>query len=489
MLDLCWTLEIPETTMTVLKLTGIAWLVHIVFLSIWIILQKRSPVATLGWILALAFLPYVGFLIFHFLGPHKLVKQQFKRLIPRTSLKEHADYLSGHIPTLAIHEHPEEVGHIAELVRKTTGYPLTSAQELQLLVDGEQTYTAILEAIANARHHIHLEYYIYEPDHIGTTLRDLLISKAKAGVHVRLLVDGLGSARLKTRFLKPLLDAGAQFAFFHKPRLSRLFKPMVNFRTHRKIVICDGMTGFTGGLNITDEEDERIHPNDAYHDIHLRLTGNAVHWLQMTFLEDWFYASHVQNILDIRNYFPIHPMGEFPIQVIPSGPDNPWEIIHRFYLTIIQKARHRVWLTTPYFVPTEPTLFALSNAALRGVDVRLLVPRQSDSRLVTYAARSYFGELKAAGVKIWEYHQRMLHSKTIVVDRQYSLIGTANFDNRSFRLNFEICVAGYSEALTDKLAAQFLKDIESATLVPEQRRLPFIARLCEAVARLSSPLL
>ncbi len=182
-------------------------------------------------------------------------------------------------------------------------------------------------------------------------------------------------------------------------------------------------------------------------------------------------------------------MGEFPIQVIPSGPDNPWEIIHRFYLTIIQKARHRVWLTTPYFVPTEPTLFALSNAALRGVDVRLLVPRQSDSRLVTYAARSYFGELKAAGVKIWEYHQRMLHSKTIVVDRQYSLIGTANFDNRSFRLNFEICVAGYSEALTDKLAAQFLKDIESATLVPEQRRLPFIARLCEAVARLSSPLL
>lgn len=489
MLDLCWTLEIPKTTMTVLKLAGVAWLVHIVFLSIWIILQKRSPVATLGWILALAFLPYIGFLIYHFLGPHKLIKQQFKRLIPRTSLKEHSDYLQGHIPVLTINEHPEEVGHVAELVRKTTGYPLTSAQDLQLLVDGEQTYTAILDAVAQAKHHIHLEYYIFEPDHIGTTLRDLLITKANAGVRVRLLADGLGSSNLKSRFLKPLLDAGAQFAFFHKPHLSQLFKPMVNFRTHRKIVICDGNTGFTGGLNITDEEDERIHPDDAYHDIHLKLTGNAVHWLQMTFLEDWFYATRVQNIPDVRRYFPINPTGPFPVQVIPSGPDNPWEIIHRFYLTIIQRAQHRVWLTTPYFVPTEPTLFALTNAALRGVDVRLLVPKQSDSRLVTYAARSYFGELKAAGVKIWEYDQRMLHSKTIVIDRQYSLIGTANFDNRSFRLNFEICVAGYGEALTDKLAEQFLKDLDAAELVPEQRKISFIARFFEAIARLSSPLL
>ncbi len=489
MIYLYWTLDIPDVTTTILKLIGAAWLLHIVTLSIWIILQKRSPVATLSWILVLAFLPYIGFLIYHFLGPHRLVKQRFRRFTSRTALKEHADYLQSHIPEPVPPEHLTEVHQIAELVRKTTGFPLTSAQELQLLVDGEQTYTTILDAVANAKHHIHLEYYIYEPDHIGTIFRDLLICKAKEGIHVRLLVDGLGSSKLKAKFIKPLLDIGVQFAFFHKPRLSRIFNPMLNFRTHRKIVICDGTIGFTGGLNITDEEDERTHPLNAYHDIHLKLTGNAVHWLQMTFLEDWFYATRLKNIPDIRRYFPIQPTGTFSVQVIPSGPDNSWEIIHRFYLTIIQKAQHRVWLTTPYFVPTVPTLFALTNAALRGVDVRLLVPRQSDSKLVTYAARSYYGELKAAGVRIWEYNQRMLHSKTIIVDHQYSLIGTANFDSRSFRLNFEICIASYGKSLTDKLANQFLKDIESSTLVPEQRKIPYIARFFEAIARLSSPLL
>lgn len=480
---------IPEATLTFLKCIGFAWLIHIIFLSGWIILQKRSPVATLGWILALAFLPYIGFLLFHFLGPQKLIKQQFKRLIPRTALKEHSNFLQRNIAAFTQNRSSQELLQVAEIVRRTIGYPLTSATSIDLMVDGKQTYTAIIKAIENAKHHIHLEYYIFEPDTIGTTLRDLLIKKAQEGVLVKLLVDGLGSSNLKPRFLQPLLDAGAQFVRFHEPRLSRIFKPMVNFRTHRKIVICDGKIGFTGGLNITDEEDERINPKTSYHDIHLRLTGNAVHWLQITFLEDWFYATRIQNIADIQHYFPTSPIGEIPVQIIASGPDNPWEIIHRFYVTIIQKATHRVWLTTPYFVPTEATLFALTNAALRGVDVRLLVPKQSDSRLVTYAARSYFGELKAAGVKIWEYNQRMLHSKTLVIDHQYSLIGTANFDIRSFRLNFEICVAGYGEALATQLANQFLKDIKASSLVPEQRPLSSFARLCEAMARLLSPLL
>lgn len=484
-----WSLQVPNTTTLLIELVGAAWLVHILVLSIWIILQKRPPVATLGWILALAFLPYIGFLIYHFLGPHRLVKQRFKRLVSRTALKEHAEYLQGHIPKPISHKHIAEVRQITDLVSKTTGFPLTNAHSLQVLEDGAQTYTAILDAIANAKHHVHLEYYIYEADHIGTTLRDLLIKKANEGVHVRLLVDGLGSAKLKTKFIQPLLDAGAAFSFFHKPRLSRLIKPMLNFRTHRKIVICDGTVGFTGGLNITDEEDERIHPDDAYHDIHIMLAGNAVHWLQMTFLEDWFYATKQRNIAEFKHYFPIQTPGTFPVQIIPSGPDSPWEIIHRFYLTIIENARHRVWLTTPYFVPTEPTLYALTNAALRGVDVRLLVPKNSDSKLVTYAARSYFGELKAAGAKIWEYDRRMLHSKTIVVDHSYSLIGTANFDTRSFRLNFEICVAGYGEELTDRLAKQFQKDIQRATLVPEPRKISHIARFFEAAARLFSPLL
>ena len=319
-------------------------------------------------------------------------------------------------------------------------------------------------------------------------MRDLLIQKAKEGVKVRLLVDGIGSSRLKNAFIQPLLRAGARFAFFHKPHITQLIKPLVNLRTHRKIVICDGLVGFTGGLNITDQEDERVYEY-AYHDTHLQLTGNAVHWLQLIFMEDWLYASGEKEIPDLANYFPIQSSGPYPVQVIPSGPDNEWEIIHRIYLSMIQRARKRIWLTTPYFVPTEATLFALTSAALRGVDVRLLVPRMSDSRLVTSAARSYFDELMRAGVRIWEYHGRMLHSKTIVVDHHYSMIGTANFDSRSFRLNFEVCIAAYGPRLAELLSDQFECDLVCAERVPFNRHIGLPQKMFEATARLFSPLL
>ena len=476
------------TTLSFMKWVGIAWFVYIVFLSFWIILQKRAPVSTLSWILALAFIPYGGFIIYHFLGPQKLKRQQFRRLLSKTALKEHSGFLQLRNHILAISTHPAELMQLSNMIRKTIGFPLTTAKSLRLLVDGEQTYTAILEAIANATHHIHLEYYIYDPDEIGMTLRDLLIVKAREGVKVRLLVDGIGSSRLKKAFIYPLVQAGAEFAFFHKPHISQLMKPLVNLRSHRKIVICDGLVGFTGGLNVTDQEDERVYTN-AYHDTHLELTGNAVHWMQMVFMEDWVYATRQKYIPDITTYFPIQASGPYPVQIIASGPDNDWEIIHRIYLNMINGARKRIWLTTPYFVPTEATLFALTSAALKGIDVRLLVPEMSDSRLVTFAARSYYDEMTRAGVKIWEYRGRMLHSKTIVVDNHYSLIGTANFDARSFKLNFEICVSAYGPKLAEMLSKQFETDLQCAEEITQTRILSFPRKICEATARLFSPLL
>ena len=477
-----------STSLSFMKWLGIAWLVYIVCLSIWIVLQKRAPASTLSWIFALAFIPYGGFIIYHFFGPQKLKRQQFRRLLSKTALKEHADFLQLRNHILATSSHSTEVMQLASMIRNTTGFPLTTAKSLRLLVDGKETFTTILEAVAKARHHIHLEYYIFEPDEIGMTLRDLLIAKAGEGVKVRLLVDGIGSSRLKKAFILPLERAGAEFAFFHKPHLSQLIKPLVNLRSHRKIVICDGLVGFTGGLNITDQEDERVHAN-AFHDTHLEITGNAVHWLQLVFMEDWVYASKKNDIPDIASYFPIQPSGPYPVQIIPSGPDNDWEIIHRTYLAMIQNAKKRIWLTTPYFVPTEATLFALTSAALRGVDVRLMVPKTCDSRLVTAAARSYFDELIRSGAKLWEYQGRMLHSKTIVVDHHYSLIGTANFDSRSFRLNFEVCVAAYGPKLAEMLTKQFERDLYSARQVPLNREIAFPQKMFEATARLFSPLL
>lgn len=470
-------------------LLTLAWAAYLAILSGWIALQKREPLATLTWILALAALPYLGFVVYYFLGPQRLRKHRLRRLRAQTALYAHADVerllrQTDVAPPLAL-------AQLARLGTAACDFPVATATRVELLVDGARTYEAIFEAIRAAHSHIHLEYYIFEPDRIGTALRDLLIERARVGVKVRLLIDALGSQRIGRRFLAPLLAAGAQVARFHDPRIGRRLRPVTNFRTHRKIVVCDGVIGFTGGINVTDEEDPRTN-SAAYHDVHLLLAGSIVHWLQLTFLEDWSYAKrglpHAL-VADLPRLLPALETGPHPVQIVTSGPDNELEPIHRMHLAAINAARQRAWLTTPYFVPGEPALMALTSAALRGVDVRLLVPARSDSRVVSAAARSYFDQLITAGVKVWEYHARMLHSKTLVVDDDCAIVGTANFDNRSFRLNFEVSAVVYGPALAQPLADQFRIDLGSASQVRVGRRRPFVSRLSEALARLLSPLL
>lgn len=457
-------------------------------LSVWIVMQKRAPVSTMGWILSLALLPYLGFVIYYFFGPQRLKKQRLKRLRSRAIAHAPADLA---LVRNAAHEAPPSLREMAALGTAACGLPLSSATGVELLSGGARTFDAIFEAVSAARDHVHLEYYIFEPDRIGTRLRDLLIERARQGVKVRLLIDALGSKRIGRQFMAPLREAGVQVALFHDSRIGRRLRPVTNYRTHRKIVVCDGRIGFTGGVNITDEEDVRTRP-DAYHDVHLRLEGSAVRWLQTTFLEDWTYATgDVPRDADrqLVHLLPDIEAGAIPVQIVTSGPDNPLEAIHRMHVEAIHAATRRAWLTTPYFVPGEPALMALTSAALRGVDVRLLVPRRSDSLIVSAAARSYFDELIAAGVKIWEYKARMLHSKTLVVDDHCAMIGTANFDNRSFRLNFEVMAVVYGLELAGPLAAQFETDLHSAAPARGQRRQRFWQRLGDDTARLFSPLL
>ncbi|MDB5732040.1 MAG: cardiolipin synthase [Variovorax sp.] len=467
---------------------SLAWSGYLAVLSVWIVMQKRAPVSTMSWVLALALLPFVGFVVYYFLGPQRLRKQRIRRL--RSRAGEHA---AEDVALLrdARHNAPPALRHIAELATATCGIPVSSATEVRLLSGGAATFDAIFEAIRAARDHVHLEYYIFEPDRIGTALRDLLVEKAQQGVAVRLLLDALGSKRIGRKFMAPMFAAGVKVALFHDTRIGRRLRPVTNYRTHRKIVVCDGRVGFTGGINITDEEDERTRA-DAYHDVHVRIEGSAVRWLQTTFLEDWTYASG-EKARDadrtLARLLPNVPPGDIAVQIVTSGPDSQLEAIHRVHLSAIQSATHRAWLTTPYFVPGEPAMMALTGAALRGVDVRLLVPRRSDSRIVSAAARSYYDELIAAGVKVWEYKARMLHSKTLVVDDHCAMIGTANFDNRSFRLNFEVMAVVYGDALAVPLAAQFETDLCKASPVRAQRRQDFWQRLMDATARLFSPLL
>ncbi|HMB58098.1 MAG TPA: cardiolipin synthase [Arenimonas sp.] len=453
------------------------WFAYLIGLGGWIVLQKREPIATVSWLLSLALLPVLGLLIYHFFGPQRIKRQRLKRLRARSLLGDGKDRKALFA----------EGSPLMRLAFGSSGFPPSHCQHVQLLVDGGATYDALLAAIAAASHHVHLEYYIFEPDRTGTLLRDALIERARAGVTVRLLLDALGSSHISERFLAPLRAAGVEVGFFHRIRwrLRGLWQPKLNLRSHRKIVIVDGRVGFTGGINITDDENERFNAA-AYHDLHLRMDGEAVRWLQLAFLEDWTYAC--SRVPKDEGLWPEQDAGAIAAQVLPAGPDSPWETIHRTLLAAIGQAKRRVWLATPYFVPGEAARMALTSAALRGLDVRLLVPERSDSRLVTAAARSYFGELMAAGVRVFEY-PRMLHTKALLVDDDTCVLGSSNFDNRSFRLNFELCVLFEDKGVAGALETILAGDLERAREVPHDRGIGLPQRLAEAVARLLSPLL
>ena len=469
-------------------LLTLTWTGYVIVVGVWILLQRRAPVATLSWLLSMAVLPVVGLAIYFFLGPRRLKRQRLRRLRSRrkSRVRSSSARLREKVP-----EAPERLHQVVKLVTAASSFPISTADKVELLVGGAATFDSIMSAVRKAEKHIHLEYYIFEPDQTGMALLQALCDKAREGVKVRLLVDALGSKKLSRKYYALLEEAGGEFALFHPTKFGRRVRPVINFRSHRKIVVIDGCIGYTGGVNITDEEDRRILP-EAYHDVHVRLEGRVVGWLQTVFLEDWAYALDYNRKTEPSNLdelMPDLPEGDQVVQVMVSGPDSDMEAIHRVHVGAIHAAHQRVWLTTPYFVPTEASMLALTNAALRGVDVCLLVPEKSDSRIVTAAARSYFDELISCGVKVFEYHRSMLHSKTMLVDDMVGIIGTANFDNRSFRLNYEVCAMVYGEMFTQKLAAQFLEDVKHARRVGYARPQTFWQKLGDSIARLCSPLL
>ncbi|BCT92205.1 cardiolipin synthase [Lysobacter helvus] len=466
-----WLLAIPNLGVYL----TVGWAAYLVGLGSWIVLQKREPAATMSWLLGLALLPYVGFIIYHYLGPQRITRHRIRRArsrAPKLSATTPGDLIARELSRLGV---------------STTSLPPTTATDVRLLLDGGAKYTALLEDVAKAQHSIDVEYYIFLADRTGTALRDALIERAAAGVQVRLLLDAVGSAKTKSRFFDPLLEAGGQFSWFHPMRLGRFWRrPWLNMRTHRKIVVIDGCIGYTGGINVTDEEDERLR-SDAYRDVHVRVEGEVTRALQAVFVEDWAYATGHPPVMPPA---PAFATGDYPVQVVASGPDSPWEAIHRLHVGAIHSAQRRVWLTTPYFVPGEAAMMALTSAALGGLDVRLLVPKMSDSKLVTYAARSYFDDLLAAGVRVYEYGPRLLHSKTLLVDDTLAIIGSANFDHRSFRLNFEVSLLFHDARVASELERVIELDFALAPRVRDDRARPlWRSRLPEALARLVSPLL
>lgn len=480
-----------ETTVS-----GALIVVHVVVIGVVLLSERRAPSATLAWLLSLIFLPVLGLLAYLVIGVtrarrmEKLSRsaaEEFRAVLDRYAVLEKiegavADDLDPRTPELL------------RLGRRLAATPASHGNGTRILVDGAATYRAMIQAIEGARDHVHVEFYIFRSDETGTALRDRLARKANAGVEVRVLVDAAGSSALPHDFWTPLRDAGGKAAVFHpiRPMFARFRRrDRIDFRNHRKIVVVDGKVGFTGGINVGREYLGLDPAHGKWRDTHVRIAGPAALGLQWTFAQDWLFAAGER--LEAERYFPDPGAraGDSIVQVIDSGPDRTWSPIGHFYTQTIALARERVWITNPYFVPGPALEEALVTAALRGVDVRLLLPRRCDRILVTLAGSSYFKTMLQAGARIFLYDRGFVHAKTMVVDSWVGTIGSANMDTRSFQLNFELNVFVYDSGFVDELAVQFRRDLHAASelslALEETRGLPL--RLARAGARLLAPVL
>ena len=415
-----------------------------------------------------------------------------QRRVRAAVLEPHLDRMGEGVADLQLPEAPNHLGQPAsrELLTLSDRMGLrvpTVGNAVRLLV-ANQAYDALEEAIRGARSHVHLLYYIFNSDRTGARFRDLLLRKAREGVSVRVLVDGVGSFGT-SNFMIPLTQAGGKFAeFLPVGNFSRRWHP--NLRNHRKIAVVDGRVGFTGGVNIGDEYTGRKKRVGRWRDSHIQITGPAVNHLQEVFAEDWYFATG-RDLISERFYPDQQPQGDQTVQIIASGPDTETQPLQRIFFTAITSARDRVFLTTPYFVPDQAMLVALETAALRGVDVRLLLPHRSDMPLVLHAGRSYYNELLESGVKIHEYMHGILHAKTMVVDDRWATVGSANMDVRSFKLNFEVNAVIYGAVFATELARVFLHDLTLARQVTleDLARKTLGSRMAEGFARVLSPVL
>lgn len=451
----------------------------------WLLLERRSPTSTLAWILALVFLPWVGMVVYFFFGPRRMKKRRLAHAKARSAA------------ALARSENESDdafaarwnMSSLAELGERAGGLPPMRCSDARLLIDGAAMYDAVLEAISTAKDHVHVEFYIFASGRTAERLRDALVERARAGVEVRLLVDHLGSYGLSSSFFDPLVHAGGKVARFGHTTASFLRLRFANFRTHRKIVVVDGCVGFTGGINVDDVHDARIVGPRAWRDTGVRIEGDAVRGLQATFAQNWRYAT-LETFRGPRFFPPPTKQGDHVVQIVPGAPDDVFAL-HKLHLAAISSARTRILLTTPYFLPDDALREALVVAALRGVDVRVLVPIDCDIPIVDAAMRTYYDDLVPFGVAIYEYTPRMLHAKTLVVDDTFAIVGTANFDNRSLRLNFEVVAAFHSSTIVADLEEAFTRDVVEAHRVTKRElaMTPLHRRVWEASARLFSPLM
>ena len=437
--------------------------------------NRKNPSATFAWLAALIFIPLLGFILYLIFGQTFNREKMFNVKAEldarqKSLLKEQLEGVQEYKASSSDDELNKYLA-MAHMLLVSDMALVTENNQIQVYTDGNDKFNALLDAIKNAKQHIHIEYYIIRNDDLGHKVVAALAAKAKEGVEVRLIYDGLGCAKLPRKFFNELTDAGGQVAgFFERkiPVLNIRVNYNKNYRDHRKIVVIDGTTGFVGGFNIGDEYLGKG-PLGYWRDTHLKLNGYAVGMLQVRFFQDWSFAA--KEVLDAEpKYFPKEQdvTGDAAVQIVSCGPDTQWEPIKKGFIALINSAAETIYIQSPYFVLDESVMEALKIAALTGVDVRVMIPCKPDHPFVYWTSYANVGELLAVGARAYTYDNGFIHSKTVVVDGLASSVGTANWDVRSFRLNFETNAFIYDREIAAVLKTAFENDIKKSTEITKQ---------------------
>lgn len=479
-----------------ISVPGILYSIYIVFtitLVIRIFLDNNHPEVAFAWLMAIIFLPYIGAFLYLMGGinwkKYKIVKQRPEITFQKElgTILEKQKIFMGELST----QIDNDIAKTMVLSLQSSNSIITLNNSSKIFYSGDSFFESFINDLNNATDSIHIEYYIFRDDIIGNKIADILKRKAMDGLAVRVLFDGVGCFnKMSKKFKRNLSNSGIQTRYFLDP--ANVFSGrLLNYCNHRKIAVIDGITAYTGGMNIGDEYLDGGKKFNAWRDTHIKIQGESVHMLQSVFLSDW-YNSGGENIKE-EGYFPeVEEIeGNLPMQIVVSGPDSDWYSLEKLFFNMIMNSNRIVYVQTPYFIPSTSLLNALETTALSGVEVNLMITGNPDKKIPFWVAHTYFDSLLAAGVNIFLYKKGFLHSKVLIVDDTISTVGSCNMDIRSFHLDYEVNAVYYNKVVTAGLIEQFNLDLHYCKKIniEDRKKLNIFKRLRNSIFRIFSPVL
>ncbi|MDE7080987.1 MAG: cardiolipin synthase [Muribaculaceae bacterium] len=450
-----------------------------------ILSENRNPIRSLAWIIALLALPVVGLVFYLFFGRslrgHHMITRHNKR-----KLMHHFSNRSVSMEKLHLSDGERQ---LVKLAHSLTHSPLTVNNEIQIFTEGREKFESLISDLRAARHTIYLQYYIFHDDETGQAIADILMQKAREGVLVKVIYDHVGSFSASSRFFRRMKEAGVDTHPFFRVTFPQLAN-RINWRNHRKIVIIDNRIGYIGGMNIANRYVVGMPDGSAWRDTHFRVRGDIIQSLVYSFAVDWYFLKKPDSLLPLRTE-PHTLRNDSAMQLVGSGPVEAWNNLSLCFLKAISSARKSIYIQTPYFLPTDALLNALEAAALSKVDVRVMIPSKSDSRLLLLASFSYVTRCLKAGIKVYLYNPGMLHAKAMTIDDTFATAGSTNFDFRSFENNFESNLLIYDHKVNSRLRDIFFADLEQCRKLKysEWKSRPLPQRMLESFVRLFAPIL